>query len=267
MARRRSAPSIDRFPRLPWHTSLGFGVVSGALAWGGLPQLHLPGWRTSWAIYTADHYAHNPYLLGLLGMVPVTFCLVTAWSSWQAQQSRRRWFDMQHSLSSLRNMHWAQFEQLVGEAFRRLGYRVELTGQGGADGGIDLILCKSQERILVQCKRWKQNVGAPVVREMYGLLMADRAASRIKIVSAAKFTKEALAFAEGKPIDLVGDQDLLTLIRTVQTRSGARAEKGGAYSQCPECGRAMLLKTSPTSHRQFYGCSQFPACRGSRTVR
>ncbi|MFP3449609.1 restriction endonuclease, partial [Pseudomonas sp. SIMBA_067] len=54
-------------------------------------------------------------------------------------------------------MSWREFERLVGEAYRRLGYVVNVVGQGGADGGVDLVLIRPREKILVQCKQWRAN--------------------------------------------------------------------------------------------------------------
>ena len=114
-------------------------------------------------------------------------------------------------------MSWQAFEQLVGECFRQHGYRVQETGQGGADGGVDLLLRRGGETILVQCKQWRTaSVGAPVVREMFGL-MAHHGASRVKIVCCGNFTREAMAFAQGKPIDLIGGEKLLSLVREARS--------------------------------------------------
>jgi restriction system protein len=113
-------------------------------------------------------------------------------------------------------MSWQDFELLVGECFRRLGYRVTETGQGGADGGVDLLLRRDTKKILVQCKRWRSSsVGAPVVREMFGL-MVHHSADRVKIVCCGKFTREATAFASGKPVDLISGEALLLLLLEVQ---------------------------------------------------
>jgi restriction system protein len=113
-------------------------------------------------------------------------------------------------------MSWQEFEQLIGECFRRHGFRISETGQGGADGGVDLLLRRGSEKVLVQCKQWKtSSVGAPVVREMFGL-MTHHSADRVKIVCCGKFTREAVAFAAGKPIDLVGGEALLSLVFDVQ---------------------------------------------------
>ena len=50
----------------------------------------------------------------------------------------------------------------------------------GSDGGIDLRLKKSGNVFLVQCKHWKtQKVDVRIVREMYGLMTAERASGQL----------------------------------------------------------------------------------------
>ena len=67
----------------------------------------------------------------------------------------KRKFAAQRSLDDLRALTWQQFESVVGEAFRRQGYSVIETGQGGADGGVDLQLTRAGQRYLVQCKQYR----------------------------------------------------------------------------------------------------------------
>jgi len=88
---------------------------------------------------------------------------------------RRRLVDQQTNLETLRETSWKDFEYLVGEAYRRQGYQVEYSLSRGADGGVDLTMYKDGQNSLVQCKQWKVcSVGAPVVREMFGLMTAER---------------------------------------------------------------------------------------------
>ncbi len=125
--------------------------------------------------------------------------------------------DKQTGLDSIRALPWKRFEDLLGEAYRRQGYRVEETLGGGADGGVDLVLGRDGEMSLVQCKRWKgKPVPVQTVRELYGVLH-DRGASSAKLVATTRFTPDAIAFAKGKPIELVDQDALLELIRGVQT--------------------------------------------------
>jgi restriction system protein len=125
--------------------------------------------------------------------------------------------EQQTGLDSLCRLSWKQFEDLVGEAYRRQGYAVKEMLGGGADNGVDLVLTRNGESILVQCMRWR---GLPVpdrtVRELYGVLM-DRRAAAAKLVTTSKFTPDAVGFANGKPIELVDAEALLRLVAQVQT--------------------------------------------------
>ena len=113
--------------------------------------------------------------------------------------------------SEINSMHWREFEKLVGEAFRKQGYRVTETADG-ADGGIDLILRKEDETILVQCKHWKtRKVGVKVVRELYGILI-DKGADEVNIVCSGHYTDDAKKFVSNKPIHLIDGNQLLSLV-------------------------------------------------------
>ena len=110
---------------------------------------------------------------------------------------RRKLLDDQAGLDSLKAASWQDFELLVGEAFRRQGYVVEESGGAAPDGGIDLVLFRSGKKTIVQCKRWKNaQVGVTLIRELYGVMVAERA-ERCIFVSSGTFTPDAIAFAEG----------------------------------------------------------------------
>ena len=82
-------------------------------------------------------------------------CMVGAFISAMRRSKRRtlaRSATDSEATRMVDGMSWREFEMLVGEAFRIQGYKVEETGGGGADGGVDLVLTKAGERFLVQCK-------------------------------------------------------------------------------------------------------------------
>lgn len=89
-------------------------------------------------------------------IIPAVFIIGSVVSVFKSK-ARRKLLDEQTNLDSIRAMSWQQFEQLVGEAFRRKGFEVTENGGGGADGGIDLILNKNGRKSIVQCKRWKHS--------------------------------------------------------------------------------------------------------------
>lgn len=115
-------------------------------------------------------------------------------------------------MSSFTSINWREFEFLTGEYYRSKGYTVKVIGGTGGDGGIDLIIKKSFKKTIVQCKHWKGSIGVSIVREMFGVMHAENADSVI-IVCSNKFTKEALKFAKGKPIELIDGHTFLKRIK------------------------------------------------------
>ena len=270
MARRRKTSGLDALAQLPWPV----GVVAGVLAFATL--------RLGSAAYLAEvsrglaagFVSQVATLVTLLAWLSLGLCWAAALASYLESRRRRRLLDTCTSLEHLAAGGWRQFEQRVGEAFRRQGYAVEETGLGGADGGIDLILRGQGQKVLVQCKQWRRRqVGVSVVREMAGLL-AHHGADAVKIVCIGTFTREAEAFAAGKPIELIGGETLLGMIRAVQPGAGERLEPtlpsahgapegpGG----CPRCAHPLVQRTNRRTGETFLGCSRFPHCRGTATA-
>lgn len=210
--------------------------------------------------------------------IPITLLLVLAAGVSAFTASRkRRLLDAQTSLDSVQRLSWQCFEELIGEIFRRQGYQVTETGGGGPDGGIDLVLRKEGERILVQCKRRRNSkVSVRDVREFYGVIMAEHAAGGI-LATAGTFTKPAREFADGKPLELIPGYQLAQMIQSVQkvpdvlehrlAEADSKITQEPSTPSCPICGSIMMLRTARKGQNaglQFWGCSQFPKCKGTR---
>lgn len=204
-------------------------------------------------------------------VIPVIFIIGSCVSSIKCKK-KIKLLDQQSSIESIRDMSWQEFELLVGEAFRRKGFEVRENGGGGADGGIDLILTKNGKKSIVQCKRWKTfSIGVPLIRELYGVMTAERANDCI-FVSSGNYTAEARLFAEDKPIWLIDGTELLEMIAGVQTQPNIK--KPSSYQQpvtktpeCPLCGSVMVKRTArkgANAGKEFWGCAAYPACRGTR---
>ncbi|MFB3779533.1 MAG: restriction endonuclease [Bryobacteraceae bacterium] len=286
---RRNGSILDDLAKCPWWVS----VVLSAAAFIGLrfilPLLIPSGPATS------SNYAAKGLLGGLSTAAPFValFLLIPAPIAAFRQWRERGLLERQDGLASIRALSWSRFEALIGEAYRRQGYSVSRPSGSGPDGGIDLVLRKDGNTLLVQCKQWKSwKVGVKVIREMYGVL-TDRNAHGAIIVTSGIFTQEARAFAEGKPIDLVEGEQLAALIRSAQgvpsassaSRPSKPAPASRAVSQpaiqepsskpessqkrCPQCGHSMVLRTAqrgPQTGQQFWGCSQFPRCRATLPI-
>lgn len=178
-------------------------------------------------------------------------------------------------------MSWAEFERLIGEAFRRRGFEVKEIGGRTADGGVDLVLSKDGKQYLVQCKHWRvQRVGVGVVRELNGVVAARRAAGGY-VVTSGTFTQDARGFAQSCAIELIDGQALASLIREIAAKqmeggvcssaasAPAAASRKPAGTACPKCGSAMVrrvAKQGTHARQSFWGCSRYPECRGTRSM-
>lgn len=178
--------------------------------------------------------------------------------------------------AALRSMSWRDFELLVGESFRLLGYTVTETGGGGPDGGIDLKLTRDTETFLVQCKQWKAyKVSVNVVRELYGVMAAQGVAGGF-VVTSGVFTADARSFVQGRNIELIDGPALKKMIDAVKqskkrwVASTPVTEPIAAVEPvCPRCGGAMVkrvAKQGANAGKAFWGCTSYPQCRGGRAL-
>lgn len=183
----------------------------------------------------------------------------------------------------LRNISWRDFELLVGEAFRMDGFSVDETGGGGSDGGIDLVLKKEGEIFLVQCKRWRAyKVSVNVVRELLGVMVTKGAAGGF-VVTSGVFTTEAQSFAKGRNIELLDGSALAMMIEKARANIAVRSAVEKKVSQalspplgmptvalnCPQCGGIMVKRVTKKGEKAgipFWGCAEFPKCRGTRAM-
>ena len=152
------------------------------------------------------------------------------------------------------------------------------------DGGVDLRLHRGGALTVVQCKQWRAwKVGAPRVRDLFGAMMHEGAASAV-LVTSGRFTRPALEFARGKPIHLIAGDDLARMVSDVSAeprttappQSGASSFDRATTSQvgdsgpaCPRCGTEMVTRVArrgKNAGKQFWGCPGFPKCRGTRQI-
>lgn len=212
-------------------------------------------------------------------LLPVIFLAGGAVSAWRRRERRQLVQNVTQGRAAdvLEKMTWVQFEHLVGEGFRLQGYAVAETGGGGADGGVDLVLRRGREKFLVQCKQWRAfRVGVDVVRELYGVMAAKGAAGGF-VVTSGRFTDEATEFANGRNVVLVDGPKLFGLIRQAQAAASpapSRVEPTDevpvpAIPSCPTCSKPMTRRTAKrgaNTGAAFWGCTGYPACKGTRSV-
>jgi SNF2 family DNA or RNA helicase len=101
------------------------------------------------------------------------------------------------------------FEHFIGDLFVKMGYYSKVTKKSN-DGGID-IFAKLQtptgaDEVIIQCKHKEDpnsTVGVDKVRELFGVLSANRKLTKGFLITNGKFTSGAYDFANGKLIELI----------------------------------------------------------------
>ncbi|MBY4597116.1 restriction endonuclease [bacterium BD-1] len=261
MARRRES-GFDVLASMPWPVGLIAGVLAFLAVRYGVPWYLGRSGGTLGQAFASGQAAHG---LGVLAWSLLLICWLASAVSFATRRHRARLLDSQALNPRLTALSWREFEQLVGEWFRRKGYYVEETGGGGKDGGIDLLVRKDGRKELVQCKQWRrQRVDVATVREMWGLLQ-HHGADEVWIVCIGNFTPDAARFAQGKPIRLISGRQLEDMIRSAPgTTAGATTPPNAspeAGPACPKCGSPMAVRHNRKTGDAFLGCTSFPRCR------
>lgn len=186
---------------------------------------------------------------------------------WRSRRERRERLAGTKSQKELASLSWREFELLVADHYRALGYQVS-EGKGNVpDGGVDLHMVSPQgQNVLVQCKHWRTSkIGVKIVREMLGVLQKSNA-DKVLIIGSGKFTKEAIDFATGEAIELIDGSAFL------KQRNGGFVVSQEMliepdYGSCPRCGKTLVKRVAKKGSRSgssFIGCSGFPSCKYTR---
>jgi Restriction endonuclease/Topoisomerase DNA binding C4 zinc finger len=163
---------------------------------------------------------------------------------------------------NLRKIDWFQFEKLMEIIYRHRGYSVKHLGGANPDGGVDLIVSRTNEKFIVQCKQWrKKEIGVKEMREFLGTL-TDNKPCRGVYITLQGYTEDAWQLAGKHGIELLEETDLVKMLN----------EQGLSYSRdvselfaskekhCPKCGEKMVVRTAHKSGNEFWGCSTYPRC-------
>jgi restriction system protein len=173
-------------------------------------------------------------------------------------------FDWGRTIDAL---DWFQFEKLVAIALTYRGWQVERRGGAHADGGIDLVARKIGEPdMAVQCEHWKAwNLGVATVREFFGA-MQHAGIARGMVIASKGYTDQAAELARQHEISLLDKSGLVRLLEETDCRFApdVQALLNDPTKYCPRCESPMVMRNGSTP---FWGCSRYPACRCTVTVR
>ncbi len=178
--------------------------------------------------------------------------------------SRRRRLAKLRTLEGLRELHPYAFQELVWHVYSALGYVVERSPPS-RDGGIDGIARRGLEVLVLQCKRYRETVGEPAVRDLFGALTHRKATGAV-LLTTGKLSGPAVEFARGKPIRLIDGPALLDFVSSANLPSGAIPEAAmvadssfGRERICPKCGAKVTRRKGRFG--KFWGCARYPDCK------
>jgi restriction system protein len=114
-------------------------------------------------------------------------------------------------------MSGRDFEEYLRVLLKNLGFRVKLTPASG-DYGADLILTTSDQRIIVQSKRYKKNVGIKAVQEIASA-KSHYSADECWVITNSFFTEPAKRLASSNHVKLVDRDQLIDWILTLKKKT------------------------------------------------
>ncbi len=167
----------------------------------------------------------------------------------------------------LRSINWFQFEKLMAVLYESGGGRVERRGGANPDGGIDLVVYESDQRVAVQCKHWKVwKVGIRHIREFFGAMTAEGFERGI-FATLDGCTKEAREFANAHSIEVLDSYGVQEMLAKADLQAVERMRMiiNDPTKHCPKCAAAMEIRTAERGSNpgsQFWGCSRYPRCHG-----
>ncbi|GGG69426.1 restriction endonuclease [Paenibacillus radicis (ex Gao et al. 2016)] len=183
-------------------------------------------------------------------------------------------------IKEIDKMEGRRFEIYLGHLFRMHNYNAEVT-QATGDFGADLVIQKGGKKIVVQAKRYGKNVGLKAVQEIRAA-MDHYGAAEAWVVTNRDYTEQAYALAKSNGVRLINREQLIAMILAVnpETKSGGQpviqveqvttpAQVAASLEEpddleCPKCGYLLVKRSSKRG--EFYGCSNFPKCRHTRTL-
>jgi Holliday junction resolvase len=164
-------------------------------------------------------------------------------------------------LTALGEIDWFQYERFCAALLRTEGYEVVRKNGARPDGGVDLVVEKGGERMLVQCKHWRTlTVKENAVRALLGS-MTHFEVTRGTLYTLNGWTQHAADFAAAHAITLVDGEELSQRAVARLTPKQLDEVLNLAAHHCPKCEAPMVWREG--NFYSYWGCSTFPRCRGT----
>jgi len=209
----------------------------------------------------------------------------------EIKRRKAEWLEETRKLEFLLQLSPRRFQELMWIIFRELGWEVRET-PFSQDSGSDGLLTRNGTTMVLQCKRYRRDIGEPIVRDLYGTYMHFKANGAI-LVTTGRISESARKFAHGKNIILYDGEGLLTLIKKANITTNLIPDRFVAKNgqllplyekklqelekekkkieneikkeSCPRCGVGKL-QVRQGYRGLFLGCSRYPECDYTRDL-
>lgn len=184
-----------------------------------------------------------------------------------------------HAFDYLKELNDEEFDKLVALIFKQRGYSI--SEKNNQKESVNVVLLMDNEATFVQYKHWREHhVDSAGIEELYSTMEEESAPHGIVITSGI-FTPDALDYALGKALMLINGVDLSQMVevlnasiaegdntpetQVVEASNEKEQEMPELEPLCPICSQKMIKRTAKkgkNAGNTFWGCSQFPNCRG-----
>ena len=179
----------------------------------------------------------------------------------------------EHAFDYIKELNDEEFEKLIAMIFKQRGYSIL---EDIDNPTVDVALQMNSQTTFVQYIHWREHhVDAATLERFYNATDNESNSNRI-VITTGIFTPEALEFVSGKSLMLIDGVDLSLMIDVLTSSNQEEldeimdeAEETEVMPEleplCPICSQKMIKRTARKGKNAgniFWGCSQFPNCRG-----
>lgn len=179
-----------------------------------------------------------------------------------------------HAFDYLKELDDSEFDKLISLIFKQRGFTVVENDE--TKKSVDLTLKMNGEFTLVQYQHWREYEVDIAALEELDAVMAEESVREGIAITTGLFTQEALDYSHGKHLLLINGVDLSQMIAALSESNGDSIENEEPIESdaeempeleplCPICSQEMIKRTArkgKNAGNTFWGCSQFPNCRG-----
>jgi restriction system protein len=206
---------IDFLAQVPWWAYLAISASFYLLL-----NYLVPYFEVQNALFNEAQVSLGPAIapvVALALLAPASFSLLKL-------NRKNKLHELREEIKSIQELPWQQFKEMVAEAYRRSGYMILETSSFATDPGVDLVMRKSANLYLLQCRYWQnRKLGIREAKKLQALLHEKHATAAF-LLTTGIFTKEARHYALSRPINLVDGIELVELLggsKTIPTINSA----------------------------------------------